>query len=897
MNGNNFTGKVSIDFGGLPNLWCLVLASNQLGVGIADDLSFLKSLTRCRNLKMLDLSDNHLGGVLPDAIANLSTNLLSLRLGSNKLSGSIPIGIENLVNLTDLQLQTNKLTGRIPTAIGELNMLRLLDMSLNELSEFILLSMSNLTRLYALRLANNYLTGSILPSFGYFQYLQELDLSHNRLDGTIPGGVMGLSSLTVLLNLANNNLSGSLPFEVGALKNLGHLDVSGNTLSGEIPDSRGGCVTVELLHPEGNFFEGSIPPSFCSMRGLQDLDLSRNNLSGQIPAFSALLNFNLSFNHSEGELPTEGVFANATTISVVGNAKLCGELQLAGCPKNELKKREISRAFKLMIPLLSGLLGLVLIMSLLIINRLRKTKREPFPESSPTMDLFLKVPYESLSIAIGGFSSDNLIGSGGFGSVYKGILEPHETVVAVKVLYLRECGGLKSFMAECEALRSIRHRNLVKILTACSSVDDENKEFKALVYEFMPNGSLEGWLHPISDSKEATDDLRILSLLQRLSMAIDVASALDYLHNHCHQPIVHCDLKSSNILLDNDMTAHVGDFGLARFVPETIHRPQPYESSSTEMKGTIGYAAPDPIVLSSGGGADKDKFTTECDSMLQNKVDQLQECLISVLNIGLACSVEFPRERMEIGDVLKELQLIKGILLASRMTYSSMSQSTKFEGSSSRSATSNWQNVLRNAFEHQWMYRFIQLDLSKNNSCGRVPEEVLSLPSLSFLLDLTNLGLLDISENRPSGEIPSSFGSFITLVRLFMAGNIFEGNIPSSLSSLRGLENLDISRNKLSGQIPKIVKEFFIFKKLEPCGIKLAGNINLRGAVPELKLPTCSVVNSFTENALCTQNSGTVTCDTCLTNREERMASSKNLLLNVTYHMLFEATDGFSKEI
>ena len=144
-------------------------------------------------------------------------------------------------------------------------------------------------------------------------------------------------------------------------------------------------------------------------------------------------------------------------------------------------------------------------------------------------------------------------------------------------------------MAECNALRIIRHRNLVKVITCCSSVDYNGDDFKALVFEFMPNGSLEKWLHPeASDQSRETN----LSLIQRLNIATDVASAVDYLHHHGPTPIVHCDLKPSNVLLDEDMTAHVGDFGLARFLTKTVSRSSQNPSSSIGMKGTIGYVAP-----------------------------------------------------------------------------------------------------------------------------------------------------------------------------------------------------------------------------------------------------------------------------------------------------------------
>ncbi|XP_058217506.1 probable LRR receptor-like serine/threonine-protein kinase At3g47570 [Rhododendron vialii] len=145
---------------------------------------------------------------------------------------------------------------------------------------------------------------------------------------------------------------------------------------------------------------------------------------------------------------------------------------------------------------------------------------------------FLELSYRSLLKATDGFSPANLIGVGGFGSVYRGTIDHGEKVVAIKVLNLQAAGASKSFIAECKALKNIKHRNLVKVLTACSSVDYQGNDFKALVYEFMVNGSLEEWLHPNENGHGVRNESRSLNLFQRLNIAIDVASALDYLHHH-----------------------------------------------------------------------------------------------------------------------------------------------------------------------------------------------------------------------------------------------------------------------------------------------------------------------------------------------------------------------------
>ena len=130
------------------------------------------------------------------------------------------------------------------------------------------------------------------------------------------------------------------------------------------------------------------------------------------------------------------------------------------------------------------------------------------------------------------------------------------------------------------------------MLRSCSGIDYQGHDFKALVYEFMENGNLDEWLHPTPKMNETLEKPKNLSLLQRLNIAIDVANALDYLHHHCQTPIIHCDLKPSNILLDDEMMGHVGDFGLARLLFDATQDFSVDQSSSIEVRGTIGYTPP-----------------------------------------------------------------------------------------------------------------------------------------------------------------------------------------------------------------------------------------------------------------------------------------------------------------
>ncbi|XP_004309035.1 PREDICTED: probable LRR receptor-like serine/threonine-protein kinase At3g47570 [Fragaria vesca subsp. vesca] len=707
VSGNKLTGQVP-NLQKLRNLVVLNIAANHLGSGGDGDSRFLSDLTNATKLEWLEIGFNRFGGTLPASISNLSA-LSILHVWNNRLHGSIPAGIGNLVNMKILYLADNMFTGNIPTDIGKLSGLGALTFDHNRLSGSLPSSLGNLTMLVQLTSEGNHFNGTIPSSLGECHSLLRLDLSGNNLSGEIPPQVIGLQSLSIYLDLSENRLSGSLPLEEGELTNLGILNISNNMLSGKLPNSLGSCVSLEVLLLRGNSFDGPIPSALGSLKGIRVLDLSHNNLSGEIPEFLAgfggLKQLNLSFNDFWGAVPVMGVFNNASAISIVGNTRLCGGISDLHLPKCKFKESRWSRSKKLTISLVSAftVLGVATLLTFLFLCFLKKRSKET--PSSTLANSVLQVSYSALLKATDGFSASNLIGAGSFGSVYKGILgEEGEQLVAVKVFNMLRRGASKSFLAECETLRNIRHRNLVPIITACSSVDSHGNDFKALVYKLMENGSLEEWLHPTTETEDTPKSLR---LVQRLDITIDVACAVDYLHNHCETPIVHCDLKPSNVLLDHDLTGHVADFGLARILSRLADNVSANQSSSIGIRGTVGYAAPEYgmgsevstygdvysfgiLLLEMFTGkrptdhifmdglnlhkcvkmAIEEQVSEIADSSLvqegnlrQSTDDALEECLSSILAIGVACSVESPTNRKIIKDAVSELKKIRATLV------------------------------------------------------------------------------------------------------------------------------------------------------------------------------------------------------------------------------------------
>ncbi|TYG82060.1 hypothetical protein ES288_D01G056600v1 [Gossypium darwinii] len=670
MSGNYFSGSIPDNLGNLRNLKILNLAINSL---TSSRMSFLFSLTNCRVLENLFFGINSfISGELPRVVGNLSSSLEEFSAPACNIRGNIPSEIGNLSHLINLELGRNKLIGQIPTTVGGLEELQSLSFEDNKLEGSIPSELCHLNKLAFLFFANNKLSGPIPACLGDLTSLRHLFLGSNMFSSSIP------STLTRC----------PLPIDIGKWHVLTSLDLSNNQFSGDIPTGVADLKDLTHFSLSNNRIMGSILESFDELLSLEFLDLSRNNLSGEIPKSLEKLRylkyFNVSFNRLEGEIPEGGPFENYTIESFKGNEALCGaaRLHVPNCKTRPLRNSKAKTKLKLIIyvalPIASTILAVALI--IIILQNKRKDKLSTQEDMIP-LGTWRRFSYHELRQATDGFNDSRLLGNGSYGSVFQGTLQDGTTVIAVKVFKLELEGAFKSFDVECDVLRNTRHRNLVKVISSCSN----DLNFKALVLEFMPNGSLDKWLY---------SNNQYLDILQRLNIMIDVASALEYLHHGNATPVVHCDLKPNNVLLDEDMVAHLSDFGIAKLLCEEVSMIQ------TMTMATFGYMAPgygiEGIISTKGdvysfgillmeiitrkkptdemfaGERSLKSWVIESiSSSLNQVVDpkllstigrehlKVKNCALSILQLGLECCVELPKDRIHMKEIVTKLKKIK----------------------------------------------------------------------------------------------------------------------------------------------------------------------------------------------------------------------------------------------
>ncbi|GMH06657.1 hypothetical protein Nepgr_008497 [Nepenthes gracilis] len=599
---NYLTGIIPLSLGSLSKLKDLAVWMNQLHGEIPKELMYLQSLenlildynqltgtipsglSNCTSLNWISLSNNRLGGEIPSWIGGLD-NLAILKLGSNSLYGNIPPELGDCKSLLWLDLNSNLLNGTVPPALakqsgnmpgglvlgkkfvylkndgskechGAGNLLKFAGIRQNALDRIPTRRSCNFTRIYK---------GNTQPNFNHNGSMIFLDLSYNLLEGSIPKELGAMYYLSVL-DLAHNNLSGQIPEELGGLKNVGILDLSYNHLSGPIPQS------------------------WTGLTWLTEIDLSNNELSGMIP--------------DSGQFETFPAYRFYNNSGLCGYPlPACGKSTTSNASRGPKRRGKASLAGSVALGLLFSLFCIfsLIVVGVEVKKRKKKKKqdsrhidsishsananigwkltgaREALSINLATFEKPLqKLTFADLLEATNGFHNDSLIGSGGFGDVYKAQLKDG-SVVAIKKLVHVSGQGDREFTAEMETIGKIKHRNLVPLLGYCKV-----REERLLVYEYMKYGSVEDILR---DRKKTGIKLNWAA---RRKIAIGAARGLAFLHHNCIPHIIHRDMKSSNVLLDENLEARVSDFGMARLMSAL----DTHLSVST-LAGTPGYVPPE----------------------------------------------------------------------------------------------------------------------------------------------------------------------------------------------------------------------------------------------------------------------------------------------------------------
>jgi len=406
--------------------------------------------------------------------------------------------------------------------------------------------------------------------------ITRIEMGNNRFSGALPSSAPGLNNFMA----ENNRFSGALPANMSGFANLTDLNLAGNQISGSIPPSIRSLGRLNYLNLSSNLISGGIPAEIGLLPVLTLLDLSNNELAGEIPEelnslVLHLSSLNLSSNQLTGKVP-ESLQSPAFDEAFLGNQGLCATVNLNMNIPACLGHNQMSTGLIILFSVVAGVI-LVGAVGCFIIRR--KTRRRDLTTWKVTP--FRKVDFTESDI-LSKLREENVIGSGGSGKVYR--VHLGGAVVAVKKLWSRgkaEEKLDKEFDSEVRILGDIRHNNIVSLLCYISSEDT-----KLLVYEYMENGSLDRWLHPRDPAGAGA--AASLDWPTRLAIAIDAARGMSYMHHESAQPIMHRDVKSSNILLDPAFRAKIADFGLARIL---VRSGEP--ESVSAVGGTFGYMAPE----------------------------------------------------------------------------------------------------------------------------------------------------------------------------------------------------------------------------------------------------------------------------------------------------------------
>lgn len=402
----------------------------------------------------------------------------------------------------------------------------------------------------------------------------------------------------ISLSLASNGFSGTLSPSITKLKFLVSLDLQDNNLCGELPDYLGSLLYLQNLNLALNNFNGSIPTTWGHLSNLKHLVISRNHLSGSIPEslanITGLTKMDLSSNNLTGIIP-EQLFS-IPIYNFTGTHLNCGTSLKQPCvPSPSIPGS--TRKSKLDVVITGASCGAFVLLLLGAIcvyrfRRMHKLKHDLFvdvageDECKISFGQLRRFSWREIQLATDNFCESNIIGQGGFGKVYKGVLSDNAKVAVKRLTDYQSPGGEAAFLREVHLISVAVHRNLLRLIGFCTTSSE-----RVLVYPFMPNLSVSYQLRDLKPGEKGLD------WPTRKRVAFGAAHGLEYLHEHCNPKIIHRDLKAANILLDDDFEAVLGDFGLAKLVDTRLTH------ITTQVRGTMGHIAPE--YLSTGKSSEK----------------------------------------------------------------------------------------------------------------------------------------------------------------------------------------------------------------------------------------------------------------------------------------------------
>ncbi|WZZ44223.1 hypothetical protein YC2023_040482 [Brassica napus] len=373
-----------------------------------------------------------------------------------------------------------------------------------------------------------------------------------------------MSPAETRVSLASNGFTGTLSPSITKLKFLVTLELQNNSLSGTLPDYLGSMVNLQTLNLSMNSFSGSIPASWSQLSNLKHLDLSNNNLTGSIPTqFFSIPTFDFSGTHLICGKSLNQPCSSSSRLPVTSSKKKLRNITLTA----------------------TCVASVILFLGAMVMyhhHRRRRTKNDIFFDVAGEDDRKIsfgqlkRFSLREVQLATDSFNESKLIGQGGFGKVYRGML-PDKTKVAVKRLadYFSP-GGEAAFQREIQLISVAVHKNLLRLIGFCTTSSE-----RILVYPYMENLSVAYRLRDLKAGEEGLD------WPTRKRVAYGSAHGLEYLHEHCNPKIIHRDLKAANILLDNNFEPVLGDFGLAKLVDTSLTH------VTTQVRGTMGHIAPE----------------------------------------------------------------------------------------------------------------------------------------------------------------------------------------------------------------------------------------------------------------------------------------------------------------